>query len=105
MIQATGRTVYRPYPSKLKRQTIFRCRDRTVHSPQLFNYPKGWSVWGLQPSTSTTHFDSVTWSAVFISRLSIEMRYDVAIIWPVNLEDDRCYELCLPRGDMRFDKI
>ena len=54
--------------------------------------------------TSTTHFDSVTWSAVFISRLSIEMRYDVAIIWPVNLEDDRCYELCLPRGDMRFDK-
>ena len=47
----------------------------------------------------------ITWSAVFISRLSTEMRYDVAIIWPINLDDGRCYELCLPRGDMRFDKI
>ena len=47
----------------------------------------------------------ITWSAVFISRLSTEMHYDVAIIWPINMEEDQCYELCLSRGDMRFDKI
>ena len=52
MQQETGPTVYRPYPSRLKRPTICKCHAKAACSPQLFLDPERWSGLGLERETS-----------------------------------------------------